>query len=201
VFTGQGAQYAGMGRQLYDTEPQFKAAINRCAALMDAELGVPLLEVLFGESSAERLSNTRYVQPALFAIEYALAEQLRHWGVEPDFAIGHSVGEIVAACVAGILDLEGAVRFVVARGRLMGELPRGGKMLAIDATREEAISWMRGLEADVSLAAVNGPRSVVVSGQAEAIDQVAERADRRAAHEGTRGLARVPLALDGSHSR
>jgi acyl transferase domain-containing protein len=177
VFTGQGAQYAGMGRQLYETEPRFKAAIDRCAALMDAELGAALLDVLFSPSSAKLLDNTRYVQPALFALEYALVDLLRHWGVEPDCVIGHSVGEIVAAVTAGVLDLEGAVRFVLARGRLMGQLPRGGKMLAIDATAEQAALWLTGRESDVSLAAVNGPQSVVVSGGAAAVDAVAQLAE------------------------
>src|SRR6185503_10778534 len=129
VFTGQGAQYPQMGRQLYQMEPVFKNAIDRCAAVMDAEMGASLNDVLFGPSSAEFLNDTRYVQPALFAIEYALADLLKHWGIEPEYVIGHSVGEITAACVAGMLDLEDAVRFVVARGRLMGQLPRGGKML------------------------------------------------------------------------
>jgi acyl transferase domain-containing protein len=173
VFTGQGAQYARMGQQLYEHEPRFRAAIDRCAALMDGELGASLLDVLFGLESAKFLDNTRYVQPALFAIEYALADLLRHWGIEPDYVIGHSVGEIVAACVAGMLDLEGAIRFVVARGRLMGQLPRGGKMLAIDATPEQVREWLQGKEAEASIAAVNGPHSVVVSGSAAAVDQVA----------------------------
>ena len=176
MFTGQGAQYAGMGRQLYQLEPRFKAAIDRCASLMDADLGVPLLEVLFGANSAKFLDNTQYVQPALFAIEYGLADLLHHWGIDPDYVIGHSVGEIVAASVAGVINLEGAVRFVIARGRLMGQLPRGGKMLAIDATAEQAREWLAGKEADASIAGINGLHSVVVSGRAEAVDEVANLA-------------------------
>lgn len=174
VFTGQGAQYAGMGRQLYDSEPTFKAVIDRCAGLMNAELETTLSDVLFGPDSAALLRNTRYVQPALFAIEYALATLLREWGVEPDCVIGHSVGEIVAACVAGAIALEDAVRFVLARGRLMGQLPHGGKMLAIDATAEQAMQWLQGHEAEASIAAINGPASVVVSGAADAVDHVAQ---------------------------
>ena len=120
VFTGQGSQYAWMAKQLYDLEPRFKATVDRCAAVMEPELGVPLQEVLFGPEAGKYLDNTRYVQPALFAVEYSLADLLTHWGVKADFVIGHSVGEIVAACVAGLIDFEGAARFVVTRGRLMG---------------------------------------------------------------------------------
>jgi acyl transferase domain-containing protein len=176
VFTGQGAQSAGMGRRLYDLEPRFKAALDRCAAIMDGELGVRLLDVLFGPGSAEFLDNTRYVQPALFAVEYALADLLGHWGIEPSTVIGHSVGEIAAACVAGVIDLEGAIRFVVARGRLMGQLPAGGKMLAIDAAADEVREWLAGKDAEVSIAGINGPHSVVVSGAGGAVDEVAGRA-------------------------
>ena len=176
VFTGQGAQYAGMGKQLYATEPRFKAAIDRCAALMDKELGAPLVDVMFGAEAAKFLSDTRYVQPSLFAIEYALADLLRHWGIEPSIVIGHSVGEIAAACVAGAINFEGAVRFVLARGRLMGQLPRGGKMLAVDATAEQAKEWLAGDEAEASIAGINGPSSVVVAGTAAAVDRFAQRA-------------------------
>ncbi len=154
----------------------FRGAIDRCAVHIEPTLGASLREVMFGSSSAEFLSDTRFVQPALFALEYALADLLREWGIEPDYLIGHSVGEIVAACVGGILGLEDAARFVVARGRLMGQLPRVGKMLAIDATCRQATEWIRGKESEVSIAAVNGPQSVVVSGSAAAIDEVASLA-------------------------
>ena len=172
IFTGQGSQYADMGRELYASEPRFAETINRIASIMDPELGTPILEVLFGEKSAQYLENTRYVQPALFALEYALADVIRHWGFEPSYVIGHSIGEIVAACVAGVLDLEDAAHFVVARGRLMGSLPAGGTMLAISAAPEQVQRWLQGKEADVAIATVNGPHAVVISGRAEAVAEV-----------------------------
>ena len=172
IFTGQGSQYADMGRELYASEPRFAETINRIASIMDPELGAPILEVLFGEKSAQYLENTRYVQPALFALEYALADVIRHWGFEPSYVIGHSIGEIVAACVAGVLDLEDAAHFVVARGRLMGSLPAGGTMLAISAAPEQVQRWLQGKEADVAIATVNGPHAVVISGRAEAVAEV-----------------------------
>lgn len=191
IFTGQGAQYAGMGRELYESEPQFAETIDHIASIMDPELGVPLKEVLFGEKSAEYLENTRYVQPALFAIEYALAELLRRWGVEPSYLIGHSIGEIVAACVANALDLEDATRFVVARGRLMGSLPEGGAMLAIAAAPEQVQRWLQGREEEVTIAAVNAPHAVVVSGRAEAVAAIGEMAQT---------AGRQTKALEVSHA-
>lgn len=172
VFTGQGSQYADMGRELYENEPRFAETINRIASIVDPELGVPLLEVLFGEKSAACLENTRYVQPALFAIEYALADLICHCGVEPSFVIGHSIGEIVAACIAGMLDLEDAAHFVVTRGRLMGSLPEGGTMLAIAAAPEQVQRWIQDKDADVAIATVNGPHAVVISGRADIVAEV-----------------------------
>jgi acyl transferase domain-containing protein len=190
VFSGQGNQYAEMGRQLDETEPEFRAAINRCGSLMDAKLGVPLRDVLFGRSSHEWLTNTRYAQPALFAIQYALVELLAHWGVCPDFVVGHGTGEIGAACSAAVLDLEAASELITARGRLMAGLPRGGKMLAVEATLDEVRASLDGGETDFALAAVNGPRSVVISGRAQAVNAAAQMA--AAAGRRTRELAPSP---------
>nr|BFE78747.1 hypothetical protein GCM10020093_013480 [Planobispora longispora] len=135
LFSGQGAQYAGMGAGLYRTEPVFREAVDECAALLRDELGLDLRDLLFpadGEREAadERLRQTALTQPALFTIEYALTRLWRSWGVEPDGMIGHSIGEYVAATVAGVFDLPGALRLVAARGRLMQSMPPGS-MLAV----------------------------------------------------------------------
>ncbi len=172
LFTGQGAQYSGMARRLYETEPRFKQTLDRCAEITHGLLPTPLLEVLFDESAAASLDDSRYTQPALFTVEVAVAQLLRHWGVAPAMLLGHSLGEIAAASVAGALSLEDGLRLVVERGRLMSELPRNGKMLAVQATREEALEWIARAGGPVALAAVNGPTAVVVSGAAEAVDAI-----------------------------
>ena len=167
LFTGQGAQHAGMGRALYRREPVFRNALDTCAAHAAPLLERPLLEVMFGDDPA--LHETAYTQPALFAFEYALAALWRAWGIVPSAVMGHSVGEYVAACVAGVFSVGDAMRLVVERGRLMQALPAGGRMAAVLAPAAEVRAAVD-RAAGVSVAGVNGPEHVVVSGDGDAVD-------------------------------
>jgi len=173
VFTGQGSQYIGMGRQLYETQPTFRKNLEKCDRILRSYLDIPLLDVLYGDlDNKELINQTSYTQPAIFAIEYALAELWKSWGIEPDLVMGHSIGEYVAACVAGVFSLEDGLKLIAQRGRLMQSLPQDGEMLALLASVPQAAEAIKPYGRDVSLAAINGPESVVISGKRAAINTV-----------------------------
>jgi non-ribosomal peptide synthase protein (TIGR01720 family) len=164
LFPGQGAQYAGMARGLYEREPVFRAEMDRCAEILRPHLGLDLRDVVFSED-ADRLKQTALTQPALFAVEYAIAKQWMSWGIAPESMIGHSVGEYVAACLAGVFSLEDALALVAERGRLMQSLP-AGSMLAVPVPAAEVEPMLGG---SVSVATINAPDRCVVSGPSDEI--------------------------------
>jgi acyl transferase domain-containing protein len=166
LFTGQGAQQLGMGRALAESCAAFRAAFEDVCGHFDALLDMPLRVVLFaeeGSAAAAKLNETAYTQPALFAVEVALFRQLESWGIRPDVLLGHSIGELAAAHVAGVWSLKEACRVVAARGRLMQALPEGGAMMAVAASEAEVLPLLEQY-AGVEIAGLNGPRSTVISG-------------------------------------
>jgi acyl transferase domain-containing protein len=169
LFTGQGSQYPNMGRGLYDSEPVFRKCVQRLAGLMQSEFDIPLLKVLYPDTGAANgqpsvLDNTAFTQPALFVVEYALAALWRSWGIEPDAVAGHSVGEYVAAAVAGIFSAEDGLRLIAERARLLSQLPEGGGMVSVFANRTVVERAITNYSESVSIAAVNGAEHIVIAG-------------------------------------
>jgi amino acid adenylation domain-containing protein len=173
MFPGQGAQYINMALELYREEPVFAGEVDRCAEILIPHLGLDLKKILFPEetssdAASRQLTDTAFTQPALFVIEYALAKLWISWGITPQAMIGHSIGEYVAACLAGVFSLDDALKLVAARGRLMGQQPPGS-MLAVSLNEKETAPYLSG---DLALAAVNAPSLCVISGSPAAVDQL-----------------------------
>jgi len=177
MFSGQGSQHAGMARGLYASQPVFRFTLDECAAVLQSEIHCDLREVLYSPEMTSSLTETRFAQPALFAIEYSLARLWMSWGVHPESMIGHSIGEYVAACLAGVFSLEDGLRLVAARGRLMQEMPAGA-MLAVGLSADELGSFTGG-SSGLSLAAVNAPRMCTIAGTESAIRTVQLRLEAR----------------------
>ena len=182
LFTGQGSQYVNMGRQLYQQAPAFREAINQCEQILsslETFQEKSLREIIYpadqNESSGSLLDQTAYTQPALFAIEYALFQLWQSWGIKPDVVMGHSVGEYVAATVAGVLSLEDGLKLIAARGSLMQKLTHGGAMVSLMASKSKVLETLKAMSRSekVVIAAINGPESTVISGEAQAVGAIA----------------------------
>lgn len=175
LFTGQGSQYTTMGKELFDSNLYFREKIMECSQLLEGNLDIPLIELLFNAEQEFNLNQTQYAQPAIFAIEYAMASLWMHWGVQPSLLLGHSIGELTAACIAGIFNLGDAIKLVLARGKLMQAATGDGVMYSVNISGERLTTYIKD-RAQISIAAINGPEQSVLSGDrgqaAQIIDQL-----------------------------
>lgn len=192
LYPGQGIQYPGMAQQLYRTQPTFRHALNQCADILRTYVNVPLPSLLFSDAeTSSLLQETRYAQPALFALEYALTQLWKYWGIEPDAVLGHSLGEYTAACVAGVFGLEEGLRLVAERGRLMQTVGQPGKMALVFAGEDHVRSVLTAYDGRVSIAAINGPRNIMVSGEASFVIALTQQLE---------GEGVVTQLLEASHA-
>ena len=175
LFSGQGSQHPGMGAGLYETFSAFRGAVDRCAELLEPRLGLDLRKLIFAKGGDASINETRFAQPALFVVEYALACLWSSWGVKPTAMLGHSIGEYIAAHLAGVMSLEDGLTVVAARGRLMQQQPPG-RMAAVHCAPEKLRSWIRD---GVEIAAINAPELCTVSGPAAAVAELLKRLGSR----------------------
>ncbi|MEM9271693.1 MAG: hybrid fatty acyl-AMP ligase/type I polyketide synthase [Cyanobacteria bacterium P01_F01_bin.143] len=181
LFTGQGSQYEGMGAELYQTQPIFRQTLDYCAEILQPYIGVNLIDIIYPKAETNNevflLNQTKYTQPAIFALEYSLAQIWLSWGVEPDLVMGHSVGEYVAAAIAGVFSLEDGLKLIAERGNLMQALPNNGGMFAVLADEHKVTQIIEPYQEKAVIAAINGGQNIVISGENEVLEQVVGKLD------------------------
>lgn len=175
MFTGQGSQYPKMGWDLYETQPVFRESLDQCSEFLEPDLKISLIDLLYhSKDSDHRIHQAFYTQPAIFSVEYALGKVWESWGIRPSVVMGHSIGEYAAACIAGVFSLKDGLKLVTERGRLISSLPENGAMATVIADKDKVVEIIDNYKDKISLAAVNAPENILISGQRTAIEDVIE---------------------------